>query len=167
MKNIPALRAKGLHRGKLNTRARSALVIKAEAQEQTDQSFFSWCTRSPHAGGATSQRRAGKEWISHAKLISIVSSHDFPLRLIISHHHHHHPSFQAHASSPDHVCEAWAHRWRADRSSLREDSTCRPKKSARPTASRLVLAFLSCCDSCSVALVPVTKDPARSSHIII
>ena len=39
--NIPALRAEGLHRGKLNTRARSALVIKTEAQEQADESFFS------------------------------------------------------------------------------------------------------------------------------
>ena len=32
--NIPALRAKGLHRGELNTRARSALVIRGDGGER-------------------------------------------------------------------------------------------------------------------------------------
>ena len=38
-KSIPALRAKGLHRGELNTRARSALVVKGGAGE------WSWMMR--------------------------------------------------------------------------------------------------------------------------
>ena len=38
--NIPALRAKGLHRGELNTRARSALVIEEETGELTHSPTF-------------------------------------------------------------------------------------------------------------------------------
>ena len=37
--NIPALRAKGLHRGKLNTKARFAFVITEETKDLTAPKF--------------------------------------------------------------------------------------------------------------------------------
>ena len=58
VKNIPALRAKGLHRGKLNTRACSALVIKTQTEEPIAQTFTTTDAHSRDDGRASHSRRA-------------------------------------------------------------------------------------------------------------